>query len=138
MNQRWECLSEQAFLWRRGDLPAVFGRVHPETGAPGPAIILTAVLAIGLTLSGTFEDLLVLGVVARFAQYIPTTLAVLVLRRRPDFDKDAGYTIPGGPLIPLITIGLCGWLLYNSDPKKLMMVDSSGCWCCVLGPRTGG
>ena len=95
-----------------------------DTGAPIPAIILTWALAVLLTLSGTFQQLLVLGVVARFAQYIPTTLAVLVLRRRPDFDPDAGYTIPGGPVVPLITLGLCAWLLYevhSNAPMKLFM-----------------
>ena len=29
--------------------------------------------------------------------------------------------MPGGPCIPLITLGLCGWLLYNVDPVKLIM-----------------
>ena len=67
-----------------------------HTGAPVYAIVLTWGLAVSLTLIGSFSDLLVLGVVARFAQYIPTTLAVLVLRRRPDFDEQDGFTIPVG------------------------------------------
>jgi amino acid transporter len=108
-------------LAERGDLPAVIGRVSPKTGAPVPAILLTWLLAVSLTVSGSFEQLLVLGVVARFAQYIPTTLAVLVLRRRSDYDPSAGYTIPGGPLVPLVTLCLCGWLLFNTDPVKLQM-----------------
>jgi amino acid transporter len=108
-------------LAERGDLPAVIARINPKTGAPVAAILLTWVLAVILTLSGTFEQLLVLGVVARFAQYIPTTLAVLVLRNREDYDPEAGYTIPGGPIVPLITLGLCVWLLYYTDPKKLQM-----------------
>ena len=108
-------------LAERGDLPKAMAYVDPETGTPVSAVILTWILAVALTLSGTFEQLLVLGVVARFAQYIPTTLAVLVLRRRDDFDPKAGYTIPGGPIVPLITLSLCGWLLYNVDPQKLVM-----------------
>lgn len=108
-------------LAERGDLPQRIASVDPKTGAPVPAIILTWFLAVALTLSGTFEQLLVLGVVARFAQYIPTTLAVLVLRRRKDYDPESGYTIPGGPTVPIVTLCLCGWLLYNTDPKKLTM-----------------
>lgn len=108
-------------LAERGDLPAAIARVSPKSGAPVPAILLTWFLAVLLTVSGSFEQLLVLGVVARFAQYIPTTLAVLILRRRPGYDPEAGYTIPGGPIVPLITLSLCGWLLFNTDPVKLKM-----------------
>ncbi len=106
-------------LAERGDLPAFLARTHPETGAPLAAIGVTWVATIILTLSGSFQQLLVIGVLARFAQYIPTTVAVLVLRRRPDYDPDAGYRIPLGPVIPIVTLGLCGWLLFNTDPKKL-------------------
>ena len=66
----------------RGDLPPMLATTDPKTGAPRMAIGLTWLLACGLSLSGTFVELAVLGVVARFAQYIPTCLAVLVLRKR--------------------------------------------------------
>ena len=66
----------------RGDLPPVLATTDPQTGAPRMAIGLTWLLACGLSLSGTFVELAVLGVVARFAQYIPTCLAVLVFRKR--------------------------------------------------------
>lgn len=106
-------------LAERGDLPAFLAKVHPETGAPLAAIGLTWLATLVLTLSGSFQQLLVIGVLARFAQYIPTTLAVLVLRRRADYDPDAGYQIPLGPVVPIITLALCAWLLLNTDPKKL-------------------
>ena len=108
-------------LAERGDLPKSIAYTNPNTGAPVVAIVVTWVLAVGLTLSGTFEQLLVLGVVARFAQYIPTTLAVLVLRARKNHSTTPEYTIPFGPLIPSVTLCLCAWLLYNADPKKLQM-----------------
>ncbi|MFP6683363.1 MAG: APC family permease [Polyangiaceae bacterium] len=104
----------------RGDLPALFARVNPDTGAPVPAIAITWLGTLAIALSGSFEQLLVLGVVARFAQYIPTTIAVLVLRRRrPAHLTEAGYRIPFGPVIPAVTLGLCAWLLWHTDPKKL-------------------
>jgi amino acid transporter len=106
-------------LAERGDMPAFLAKTHPETGAPLAAIGLTWLATLALTLSGSFQQLLVIGVLARFAQYIPTTLAVLVLRRRADYDPDAGYQIPLGPVVPIITLALCAWLLLNTDPKKL-------------------
>ena len=107
-------------LAERGDLPPRLASISPKTGAPTYAILLTWFLAVSLTISGSFEQLLVLGVVARFGQYIPTALAVLVLRKRADYDPTAGYRIPGGPLVPVVTLGLCAWLLFHTSPQKLM------------------
>jgi len=108
-------------LSERGDLPKLLSWVHPKTGAPVPAIALTWAATLALTLIGSFEQLLVIGVLARFAQYVPTCLAVLVLRRRADYDPDSGYRIPFGPTIPIFALALCGWLLANQDPHKLKM-----------------
>jgi amino acid transporter len=104
-------------LAERGDLPPILARVDPATGAPRPAILLTWALSIAVSLSGSFVELAVLGVVARFAQYIPTCLAVLVFRRRGEAQ---GFRIPWGPVIPVITVLLCVGLLANSDPSRLI------------------
>lgn len=106
-------------LAERGDLPSKLAWTHPETGAPIPAIVLTWLLASALTLTGTFKELAVLSVVARFVQYLPTCLAVIILRRR-DGTTGEGFRLPLGPLIPLLTLGLCGWLLMNTDPSRLL------------------
>ena len=106
-------------LAERGDLPPIFCRVDPESGSPRPAIFLTWLLACGLSLSGTFAELAVLGVLARFAQYIPTCLAVLVFRHR-DTERPPGFRIPGGPIIPDVTVLLCIGLMANTDPSRLI------------------
>ena len=102
----------------RGDMPPFLATTDPKTGAPRAAIALTWVLACALSLSGTFVELAVLGVLARFAQYIPTCIAVLVFRRRDSGQPD-GFRIPGGPIIPLVTVALCVLLLANTDPTRL-------------------
>ena len=104
-------------LAQRGDLPPILARTDPSTGAPRPAILLTWALSIAVSLSGSFVELAVLGVVARFAQYIPTCIAVLVFRRR---GPSEGYRIPGGPVIPVLTVILCVALLVSTDPSRLL------------------
>jgi len=109
----------------QGDLPRLFAYTHPKTGAPIPAILLTWILAAGLTLSGTFAELAVLSVLARFMQYVPTCVALLVFRHRDRHTSsatatDTGFRLPGGPVVPLLTIGLCAWLLLHTDPSKLL------------------
>ena len=101
----------------RGDLPRRLASVDPETGAPRLSIFVTYVLVVALTLSGTFEQLLKLGVVARFVQYIPTCLALIVFRRRDaaaGTSPDSGYRVPFGIVIPVVTVLLCVVLLVSA------------------------
>ncbi|MCA9668277.1 MAG: amino acid permease [Myxococcales bacterium] len=117
-------------LAERGDLPRVIARVDERSGVPRAAVLLTFVLAAVLSLSGTFKDLAILGVVARFVQYIPTCLAVLVLRRRDRQRAESGgggggaarrgFRVPLGPVIPLTAVALCVWLIANTAPGKLL------------------
>ena len=58
-------------------------------------------------------------VVARFVQYLPTCLAVIILRWRESEPSD-GFRLPLGPVIPLLTLSLCTWLLLNTDPNRLL------------------
>lgn len=102
----------------RGDLPASLARVHQGTGTPRVAIVVTFAIAALLSLSGTFKELAILGVVARFVQYIPTCLAVIVLRRR--HGRPEGFGLPLGPLVPVLAVGLCLWLIVNTEPMKLL------------------
>lgn len=109
-------------LAERGDLPKIFAAVDPDSGAPRPAIVLTWGLAVVLALTGSFKELAVLGVIARFLQYIPTCLAAIVFRRRYRDQPRQGFTLPFGPAIPIATIGLCVWLLvasYQKNPERL-------------------
>ncbi|MBI5679160.1 MAG: hypothetical protein HZC52_11895 [Planctomycetes bacterium] len=49
-------------------------------------------------------------------QYIPTCLAVVVLRRyRPDLERN--YRIPGGYCIPILALVICGWMICHVELK---------------------
>ena len=90
--------------------------------APYVAIIITAVITLGLalygTLIGSFAILAAISVVSRFVQYVPTCLAVIVLRKkRPDLKPS--FRVPFGPIIPILAVIVSFWLLYNSDMEKI-------------------
>jgi hypothetical protein len=64
----------------------------------------------------------VISVVARFVQYVPTCLAVLVFRRRDRSSAAAAterFRVPLGPTIPLLSVLLCLWLLTQTEGLKL-------------------
>jgi amino acid transporter len=107
-------------LAERGDLPRFLARVSPKTGAPYASILCTGFLVCLLTSTGSFAELAALSVVARFMQYIPTCLAVPVFRRRYGVALGDGFRVPLGSVIPFVAVGLCTWLLIESDPMKLV------------------
>lgn len=109
---------------QRGDLPQFLAHVDPETGVPARAIIVTAILSAILAVSGKFEDLAKLGVIARFAQYIPTCLAVIKLRSKDFSQENVGFRLPLGPTIPIFTVILCLVLLYQTFLEEPMKIYS--------------
>ena len=87
-------------------------------GTPYLAIIITVLLAIPVALSGSFVKLAAISVVSRFAQYLPTCLAVIVLRRkRPDLQ--GSFQVPFGYLIPVVASLISLWLLSKASPEQL-------------------
>ena len=100
-------------------LPPVFSRYN-RFGTPYVAIIFSAVAAILIAVSGSFTQLAAISVVSRFTQYLPTCLAVIVLRRRQP-ENQSSLRLPFGPVIPIISVIVSVWLLVQSDPQKILM-----------------
>ena len=80
--------------------------------------LVVVVVAIPLSLTGSFVQLAAISVVSRFAQYLPTCLAVPVLRhRRPDLPM--GFKVPFGPVIPVVAALVSVWLLTKATQVQL-------------------
>jgi len=100
-------------------LPPIFSRYN-RFGTPYVAIAFSAFAAILIAVSGSFVQLAAISVVSRFTQYLPTCLAVIVLRRRNP-DERSSLRLPFGSLIPIISVVVSIWLLVQSDPQKILM-----------------
>jgi amino acid transporter len=100
-------------LGENGELPAVFARTNPRFGTPSVAILTTAIACAGLALFADFDRLSDLNNAAVFAQYVPTCLAVLVLRRTRG---PSALTLPLGPAIPVLATAGC--LLFLNGIKR--------------------
>lgn len=102
-----------------GAAPAVFARLHPRWRTPVAAILLQAVLALGLALTGSFVELALLSMVARLCAYIGTAAAVMVLRRRHAGRPELLH-LPGGDAIPLAALALALALLASARLANLV------------------
>lgn len=101
-----------------GYFPKVFSRIHPTRHTPYVAIITSTGLALTLSLTGSFQYLIMASVMVSILQYIPTCLAVIILRiRHPN--RERHYKIPGGYCVPIVALITCGWLIWNIEWKIL-------------------
>jgi len=104
-------------LAEQGDLPRVFGRVHPRFHTPDFAIVFTSLVSLVLALSGSFVTMAAASAVARLLVYAGTCASVLVLRR----EGRAGFTIPGGPIVPVLALVLSVAILYGASTLQLQV-----------------
>ncbi len=104
-----------------GDLPRWFARVHQDYRTPENAILFTSVVALALALSGSFVFLAAVSAVARLVMYLAVCLSVLVLRRRvPDEQMGpALFTIPLGPVVPVLATVVAGGILFGATQQQL-------------------
>lgn len=102
-------------LAEQGDLPRIFGHVHRRFRTPDFAIVFTCVVSLGLALSGSFAAMAAASAVARLLVYVGTCGSVLVLRR----EGRASFTIPGGPVVPVVALVISMAILYGASGLQL-------------------
>jgi APA family basic amino acid/polyamine antiporter len=108
-------------LAEQRDLPAFFGRVHPEFRTPINAILFTAGVALVLAVSGTFQSLAAASAISRLIVYVTTCASTLRLRSSR-FDhavKPPVFVVRFGPAIPLAAIVIALAILAGATPLQL-------------------
>lgn len=96
--------------------------------APVVAIIIGTALTLIITWQGSFNLLAQISAVSRFAQYLPTCLAVLVFAKTKSLTAQQ-FKLKGGPCIPLLAIGVSCWLLTQVPHRQLWL----GLGALILG-----
>jgi basic amino acid/polyamine antiporter, APA family len=109
-------------LAENGDLPPVFGRVHPVYRTPHIAIWFTAIVLVALALSGSFVFLAAVSAVARLVVYLSACGATLRPRRGDMRTRvaAANFTVPLGPVIPAIAIVISSSILAGATSQQLL------------------
>lgn len=99
-------------IGRDGLLPDKLARLHPKTGAPVFSTWVTGIIVAvfaGLIPLNRLADLVSIGTLFAF---ISVSMGVIILRKtRPDLNRS--FKVPFVPLIPLIAVATCGYLLIS-------------------------
>lgn len=105
-------------------LPAWFGHIHPKYATPDRSIMLMGVMALVLSLSGTFVELAVASSVVRLLGYIICIASLPAIRAQADAQtRKNAYRLKGGYTVPIIGLGICVWLLAQSEAKSWIVVS---------------
>jgi APA family basic amino acid/polyamine antiporter len=96
-----------------GNLPRFLCKVHPKYKTPHVAIIFFAIVIGVFALSGTFKYLAVVATGSLLLIDLGVSLAVLRLRQRDGLPRDGQFRLPFGPVIPLLSCTIVGWLLLQ-------------------------
>ncbi|MVN74826.1 amino acid permease [Hymenobacter sp. HMF4947] len=100
-------------LAEQGQIPAVFGALHPRFRTPYVALFVSAALKLVLAISGTFLYALTLSTIIRLTYFALTCAALPVLRSRYP-SRPAPFRVWGGGVVAVVCVGLCLWLLGSS------------------------
>ncbi|MFC9294990.1 APC family permease [Streptomyces sp. NPDC057011] len=97
-------------MGRDGLLPSAFHRVSPRSGTPVFTTLLTGGFVAALAAFFPLDLLADLTSMGTLAAFTVVSLGVLILRRTaPDLDR--GFRVPGHPVVPLLALLACGYLI---------------------------
>ncbi len=97
----------------RRELPRVLSRTHPRFHTPHVSILLTSVIVLVLSLSGTFIYAATISAIARLLAYAGTCAALPVLRREPGASPPV-FKLKAGVMLSILSLVLIAWLLSNT------------------------
>jgi amino acid transporter len=115
-------------MGRDGMIPPLFHRVNPRTLTPVPATIIVAIvvsLLAGLLPINFLAEMTSIGTLVAF---LVVSTGVMVLRRTaPDLRR--GFKVPGYPVVPILAILGCIWII--SDLRAITIYVFFG-WTAVV------
>jgi len=92
----------------RGELPAVFARVHARFRTPHVAILAYALAGLGFAAYGNFAANATLAAIVRLVTYALAAGSLLVFRRTA---APPGFRLPMAGIVAPAAIAFCVWLL---------------------------
>lgn len=101
----------------------ILSKIHPKFATPYIAIIVYVLFDLILASSGGFKQLIVVSSASSLLIYLGVVTANIKLRysnRKEKFIE--GYKIPGGLIIPVLTIVVIIWFLIHLQKNELMGV----------------
>jgi len=102
-------------------LPTFIGQTHDRFKTPHVAIVIHAVAATAMAVSGSFASLVALSVLSTLIVYLICCLATIQLQRKNvRTDGAIPFSVPGGPVIPILATAMIIWLITASTRSEFV------------------
>lgn len=96
-------------------------KIHSKYATPHISIIVTIILSCAFTLAGGFQTLAVFSVAGVLLIYLSLSFVVLKFRKMETM-KNKGFTIPGGALVPILSMIITLVFLSQLAGKELISI----------------
>ena len=97
----------------------LLAKIHPTFATPYISLILYALIAFGISAMGNFQQLVVITTSSFLLLYLGVALSLIKLRKKYPDDKN-GYKVPGGLLVPILSIGIIIYFLSNLEKREIV------------------
>jgi APA family basic amino acid/polyamine antiporter len=97
---------------RDGLLPKYFARIHPKYRTPHVTTIWTGVLVASISSIANINEIVELTNIGTLFAFVLVCIGVIVLRRT-DPDKPRAFRTPLVPLVPLLGMAMCVYLMIG-------------------------
>jgi APA family basic amino acid/polyamine antiporter len=112
---------------RDGLLPPWAAKVHPKYQTPHVTTIITGVLVAVPALFFNIDEMVELTNIGTLFAFILVSAGIIVLRRIEP-DKPRGFRMPWVPVLPLVCIAVCLYLMFNLPWKTWVLF---GVWLLI-------
>ena len=101
----------------------ILSRIHPKFATPYVAITVYVAIDFIVASFGGFKQLILLSSASVLLIYLGVVIAVIKLRyRNKKHSSKGGFKVPGGIVIPVITVLIILWVISNLQQNELMLV----------------
>ncbi|MFT4258355.1 amino acid permease [Microbacterium sp.] len=105
---------------RDGMVPPVFSKVNPRTLSPVPNTVIVMTVVAILAAFVPINFLLEMTSIGTLVAFLVVSVAVIILRRRePGIER--GFRLPLHPLIPVLSILGCIWIITQLRPITIVV-----------------
>ncbi len=103
-----------------GLLPSFLSKIHPKYATPHLTILTFCIISFLMAFSGGFKQLLILATLSTLFLYVGVALSAIKFRFSKDLVPPATFKLPGGLSIPLLTLIILAWFIFQSKQEEII------------------
>ena len=103
-----------------GILPKYLSRLTPKNHIPKNSIITFCVIGFLLATVGGFEQLIILASASGLLLHVGVILSLIKFRYNKTGQHTGQYVVPGGLIIPVVSLIVSGWFLYQLKSAEML------------------